>query len=318
MHDFLMLDAVQSPLAVRDVVVVCQEGERVEEKASPLWLLSILVRRAAAELGTEQIFLILPDFSSKAVSQLFSILTLDWADTGLVPFNSEVRSLIETIGLDIGEVEGIQVDTEVEGFPVDAEDEGILVDTEVEVDTEVGGIQVDAENQNDSNMLYKEYFTKSVKKSLFNNKKLDISEVPFHNFIEIEENNTETSEPLNGNLNMKAKITQETNEVDSYSADFSKEQGDTMIKNAIQCKFCLKSLRNERFLKRHIATAHFYNVFGRKITEFFDNERCKKCQTIVRNSRYRHLMKIGHMPRDLQKKLDILVEEHNGKNAKQR
>ena len=59
MHDDLVLSAVQSPLAGRGVVVVCRGGERVEVEASPLWLLSSLVRRAG-QGEVEQIAMMKP------------------------------------------------------------------------------------------------------------------------------------------------------------------------------------------------------------------------------------------------------------------
>ena len=95
-HSALLLAAMRE--AGGGVVAVCRAGQRVEHPASPLWLLSPLVRKAAA--GQGELALSLPDFSSSTLSRLLNILQLDWAAADLAVLDSEVRSLVEILGID--------------------------------------------------------------------------------------------------------------------------------------------------------------------------------------------------------------------------
>ena len=106
--------ALTSVPAGAPLTAVCRAGQLVKVDASPVWVLSPLLRRAGeagqgAGQGAGQ-DLILPDFSNNTVQQLLRLVSLDWNNEDQIIVDNEVRDLMEALGMDTSRLVSVKIE----------------------------------------------------------------------------------------------------------------------------------------------------------------------------------------------------------------
>ena len=102
--------ALTSVPAGAPLTAVCRAGQLVKVDASPVWVLSPLLRRAGeAGQGSGQ-DLILPDFSSHTLQQLLRLVSLDWNTENQIVVDNEVRALMQALGMETSRLVSVNIE----------------------------------------------------------------------------------------------------------------------------------------------------------------------------------------------------------------